>query len=214
MLAFAIFVSTPPSAAQRAETMHSSPVGEENVYKRVDDRELKLWVVKPAGWKASDRRPAVVFLHGGGGVGGNANQFNEHCRYLPTRGMACVQVQFRLLTKPDEPPTVCCRDANSAMRWVRSHAGKLGIDPRRIAAGAGSTGGHLAAVVGKAEGTDDPAEDQRHRTTIPEVAQVDHLAVRGEVRHIRRQVPHRQLIRCQVPHLVEKRNRFGRNIRW
>jgi acetyl esterase/lipase len=35
-------------------------------------------------------------------------------------------------------------DANAALRWVRRHAGKLGIDPHRIAAAGGSSGGHLA----------------------------------------------------------------------
>ena len=54
---------------------------------------------------------------------------------------------------------VCCNDAKSAIRYVRSHAAELGIDPRRIAAGGGSAGGHLAAFAGMVEGQDDPADD-------------------------------------------------------
>jgi acetyl esterase/lipase len=45
------------------------------------------------------------------------------------------------------------------MRWVRSKAGNLGIDPNRIASGGGSAGGHLAAVVGIMDGLDDPSDD-------------------------------------------------------
>jgi len=37
-------------------------------------------------------------------------------------------------------------DAKDAIRYVRSHAGDLGIDPDRIAAAGGSAGGHLAAA--------------------------------------------------------------------
>ena len=135
------------------------PVGKPYVYKMVDGRELKLYVVTPPDGKASDKRPAIVFFHGGGWVGGPLSQFNEHSRYLSTRGMVAVQVEYRLL-KGKDPPTVCCYDAKSAMRWVRSHAAELGIDPNRIASAGGSAGGHLAAMVGMVDGMEDPADDK------------------------------------------------------
>jgi acetyl esterase len=132
------------------------------VYKKVADRELKLYVAKPADWKSGDKRAALVFFHGGGWVGGGPAQFNEHSKYLVTRGLVCIQVQYRLLDgKSKEPPTVCVQDAKSAMRWVRSHASELGIDPQRIGAGGGSAGGHLAAFVGLVNGLDDPQDDQK-----------------------------------------------------
>jgi len=36
------------------------------------------------------------------------------------------------------------RAAKSAVRWIRKNAGRLGIDPERIAAGGGSAGGYLS----------------------------------------------------------------------
>jgi acetyl esterase len=136
------------------------PAGEPSVYKRVAGRELKLFIVKPDDWKAADQRPAIVFFHGGGWVGGAPTQFNQPSRYLAARGMVCVQVEYRLLeSKTTEPPLVCVQDAKSAMRWVRAHAPELGIDPQRIAAGGSSAGGHLAAFVGLVDGVDDPQDD-------------------------------------------------------
>lgn len=133
------------------------PVGEAHIYKVVGDRKLTLYVTKPDDWKASDTRPAIVFFHGGGWTGGSPGQFTEHSKYFASRGMVCVQIQYRLLDgKKSEPPVTCCRDAKSAMRWVRSRAAELGIDRKRIASGGGSAGGHLAAFVGMVEGTDDP----------------------------------------------------------
>ena len=138
----------------------AKPVGKEYVYKTVGDRELRLYVTKPDGWKSSDQRPAIVFFHGGGWVGGSPGQFTEHSKYLASRGMVCFQVEYRLLDKKSsDPPTNCCHDAKSAMRWVRSRAKEFGIDPDRIASGGGSAGGHLAAFVGTVDGTDDPQDD-------------------------------------------------------
>lgn len=154
VLATAIVVCTAITASA------AKPEGKEYVYKKVDGRELKIYVTKPADWKAGDTRPAVVFYHGGGWVGGSPGQFTEHSKYLASRGMVCFQVEYRLLNrKSSDPPTVCCHDAKSAMRWVRARAEEFGIDPDRIASGGGSAGGHLAAFVGIVEGTDDPGDD-------------------------------------------------------
>ena len=138
----------------------AKPEGKPHVYKTVGQRELTLYVTTPDDWKSSDRRPAIVFFHRGGWVGGRPGQFTEHSKYLASRGMVAVQVEYRLLDrKSNDPPTDCVHDAKSAMRWVRSRAGELGIDPTRIASGGGSAGGHLAAFVGMVEGIDDPQDD-------------------------------------------------------
>ena len=137
-----------------------APVGTAHVYKRVGDRELKLFIVAPTDAQPADRRAALVLFHGGSWVSGTPAQFNTQATYLASRGLVCVQVEYRLLDKTDKaPPVVCVRDAKSAMRWVRTHAAEFGLDPARIGAGGGSAGGHLAAFVGLVEGQDDPADD-------------------------------------------------------
>lgn len=131
-----------------------------HVYKKVADRELTLNTFNPPDWKAADQRPAIVFFHGGGWVGGSPKQFLKHCEYLASRGMVAIEADYRHIAKGDKgPPVDCVHDAKSAMRWVRGHAKELGIDPNRIAAGGGSAGGHLAAFVGMVDGLDDPADD-------------------------------------------------------
>lgn len=132
------------------------------LYKKVGDRELKLLVEKPADWKASDQRPAIVFFFGGGWVGGSPGQFQTQSEYLATRGMVGFRVEYRVIPKGDKgPPSVCCADAKSAIRYVRAHAAELGVDPKRIAAAGGSAGGHLAAFTGMVAGLDDPQDDPK-----------------------------------------------------
>jgi acetyl esterase/lipase len=148
-----------PVAAAAAEP-EAKPEGEPHVYKTVGDRKLTLYVTRPENWKPQDRRPAVVFFHGGGWVGGWPGQFTEHAGYLASRGLVAVQVEYRLLDRnSNDPPTVCVQDAKSAMRWVRGRAGELGVDPDRIASAGGSAGGHLAAAVGMIDALDDPQDD-------------------------------------------------------
>ena len=131
-----------------------------HVYKTVGERRLRLFVMTPPEHGPGDRRPAIVFYHGGGWVGGAPGQFTEHAKYLSVRGMVTVQVEYRLLArKSSDPPGVCIADAKSAMRWVRANAAKLGVDPDRIAAGGGSAGGHLAAAAAMLEGLDDTGDD-------------------------------------------------------
>ncbi|MEM7682882.1 MAG: alpha/beta hydrolase [Planctomycetota bacterium] len=138
----------------------AEPAGQPHVYKSVGGQDLVLYVTRPPGWRATDRRPAILFFHGGSWRGGAPGQFTHHATYLASRGMVAVQVQYRLLDKASsEPPTACVQDARSAMRWVRSRADELGIDPDRIASAGGSAGGHLAASLGMIEGHDDPEDD-------------------------------------------------------
>jgi acetyl esterase/lipase len=127
------------------------------VYKRIGDIELHLNVFPPDDSRS--RLPAIVFFHGGGWVHGDPGQFHPHCRYLADRGMVAVSAQYRLENAHGTPPYACVADGKSAMRWVRSHAEQLGIDPERLAAGGGSAGGHVAAATASLSGFGEDDED-------------------------------------------------------
>ena len=133
------------------------------VYKTVDNKgepeELKLQVFLPKGHQPSDSRPAAVFFHGGGWRGGTPNHMYPQCRYLALRGMVAISVQYRTINEFGTTPKECVKDGKSAMRWVRSHAAELGIDPSRIVAGGGSAGGHIAAATALVEAFDEAGED-------------------------------------------------------
>lgn len=144
------------TASGRTQT----PFGKEFAYRKAGDRDLRLYAVYPKDWKADDRRSAIVFFHHGSWIVGRTMQFNEHAKYLASRGMVAIQVEYRLLEREGkDPPIVCIEDARSSMRWVRNNAAMLGIDPNRIASGGGSAGGHLAAFVGMMNGFDAPGDD-------------------------------------------------------
>jgi acetyl esterase len=129
-------------------------------YKIIGGRELKLYVTRPADTPDKRQRACVVFFHGGGWTGGAPGQFTHHSRHLAEKGLVGIQVEYRLIpADTSESPAVCIADAKSAIRWVRSHAEDLGIDPGRVIGAGGSAGGHLAAATAFIDGFDDTAEN-------------------------------------------------------
>ena len=130
------------------------------VYKTIGDVKLSLYIFEPGvGPKAN--RPAIVFFFGGGWTNGSPAQFESQCRYLAARGMVAITADYRVDSRHHVKPTACVADAKSALRWVRTNAARLGLDPKRIAAGGGSAGGHLAAAIATLPDFDEPGEDRK-----------------------------------------------------
>ena len=128
-------------------------------YKQVGEAKLFLHAFNPKGHKASNRRPAIVFFFGGGWNGGTPKQFDPHCRYLASRGMVAITAEYRVKSRNKTTPFECVKDGKSAIRWVRENAGKLGVDAKRVAAGGGSAGGHVAAATGNCPGLEEEGEN-------------------------------------------------------
>jgi acetyl esterase/lipase len=126
---------------QEGDGIHSS-----YIYKTVGDEKLELFVATPPGHTTSAQAPAIVLFHGGGFKSGTVSQFQSQSEHLARRGMVAIRVRYRLTSAAGVEVQDCVEDAISAMRWVREHAPKLGVDPNRIASGGGSAGGYLAAA--------------------------------------------------------------------
>ena len=130
-----------------------------HVYKSIGGVELRLHVFPPAK-KTSSRVPVILFFFGGGWTMGGVEQFVEQSKYLAQRGMVAIVADYRVFGRHKTGPFEAVADAKSAIRWVRSHAKALGVDPKRIAAAGGSSGGHLALSTAVFEGFDEKDEDK------------------------------------------------------
>ncbi|MES2390978.1 MAG: alpha/beta hydrolase [Acidobacteriota bacterium] len=146
--------------AARVPVATKVPVGTKVVYESIGGQDLSLYVIGPSGQGAGAKRPAMLFFHGGAWVGGPLNEFDRQAEYLAGRGVVCIQVEYRFAERgPEGTIRPSVQDAKSAMRWVRAHAGELGIDPHRVGASGGSAGGQLAAYLGMMTGEDNPGDD-------------------------------------------------------
>jgi acetyl esterase/lipase len=109
--------------------------------------QLDLWVPE------SSTPPAlVVWIHGGGWMIGDRRYLPETLRpnqlfdALLRAGLAVATIDYRLALEAPFPAQL--HDAKAAIRYLRAHAGELGIDTGRIGVWGESAGGHLAALVG------------------------------------------------------------------
>jgi acetyl esterase/lipase len=115
-------------------------------------RPLELDLFLPAETDAPV--PVVVFLHGGGWRLGSRHTAGPMYRgvrptpfeRLAQAGIAVASVDYRLSGEETFPAQL--HDAKAAVRWLRTRADELGIDPGRIAAWGESAGGHLAELLG------------------------------------------------------------------
>jgi acetyl esterase len=157
-------LAVPVSFAQETETIKPAPKLRKHsravIYKTVGQRQLELFVFEPKGLKASDRRPCFLAIHGGGWGGGNSLWTDKFAKYFADRGMVGISLDYRLYSpKSGVSVADCVRDTRSAMRYLRTHASELGIDPEKIVVAGVSAGGHLAAATALFDGVDEAGED-------------------------------------------------------
>lgn len=148
------------ASVSKEVTPLSLPGSEPFVFRKVKEVELRLHVVKPTGWKKSERRVCFVSFFGGGWSGGSPERSVGWAKWAAAQGMVGVAPDYRTRGRFQGTPEDCVADGRAALRWVVEHAEELGIDPEKIVCHGGSAGGHVAAwsaISKPGPGADDPA---------------------------------------------------------
>lgn len=134
------------------------PGTETFIYREGQPEPRRLFVVKPAGWKAGDRRPALLFFFGGGWTTGTPASSIFWAKFAAELGIVGIAPDYRTKGRNDVSPLSSVADCRAALHWVQEHAAELGLDPARIAVGGNSAGGHVAlwtAITHAPPGSDD-----------------------------------------------------------
>lgn len=141
-------------AAGRPSSQPARPVTAPPVPKGVDERQVPgnhgqppvtVYVVNPSSTNAAPRG-AILYIHGGGFIGGDARDNLRALQVLATR-LDCMiaSVQYRLAPATRFPGAL--EDNYAALKWLHANAVALGIDPARIAVMGESAGGGHAAML-------------------------------------------------------------------
>lgn len=114
-------------------------------YKNLGQLDIKADVY---GAAVGESRPVVVWIHGGGLIGGHRENVDKRVRdAMLAAGCVFVSIDYRLAPETKLPLIIA--DVEDAFRWVREHGPALfGADPERIGVAGGSAGGYLTLVAG------------------------------------------------------------------
>ncbi|KUI64430.1 Pyrethroid hydrolase Ces2a [Cytospora mali] len=139
-----------PMQAKQNEK-YAGQVKAEKAIKYGPDARNRLDVYTPVNPGASEGsgKPVVVFIHGGGLVGGDNNATpNIHANignYFTSKGCITCLVTYRLAFQGGHFPNGA-EDVAAALRWVRTNISTYGGDPDRVVALGQSAGGHHLAT--------------------------------------------------------------------
>lgn len=132
----------------------------------LDDRVPYLVAFPAVG---DPRAPALLVLPGGG-YSFRSEKLDglDVARWFSEQGVAAFVLNYRVA--PYRYP-IPLDDARRAMRWLRAHAEREGIDPERLGVMGASAGGHLAALLATERGdgqpsSDDPVERESSRPRV------------------------------------------------
>lgn len=106
-------------------------------------QKLDLYI--PDG--ATSTTPLIVWVHGGGWVGGDkALAMNAFQLRYARDGYAMASLNYRLSSEAIFPAQIY--DCKAAIRWLRANAAQYNIDVTRIGVWGSSAGGHLVSLLG------------------------------------------------------------------
>jgi acetyl esterase/lipase len=108
-----------------------------------DEPDMLLDLHRPAS--ALGPLPLVLWVHGGGFVGGSKDELADYLRLVASNGYAVAAPRYSLAPEHRYPAPP--RQVLQALAHLASNAERLGIDPERIALAGDSAGAHIAAQV-------------------------------------------------------------------
>jgi len=133
-----------PEATWAAHAANQYRVFPNLTYLTANNYEAKLDIYQRRD--AAGPQPTLIYIHGGGWVGGSKESSLMSLMPWFEMGWNVVNVEYRLGRVSLAPAAV--EDCLCALRWVAAHAKNYDIDAARLVVTGESAGGHLSLTTG------------------------------------------------------------------
>src|SRR3954451_8957581 len=144
-----LYELSPPEARKvlddvQAEPIEKLPVEDRWITVPADVGDVRVRIVRPPG--AAGTLPAILYMHGGGWVLGNAHTHDRLVRELAVgTGAAVVFVEYD--RSPEAHYPVAIEQGYATAQWIVREGRANGLDPKRIAVAGDSVGGGMTAAL-------------------------------------------------------------------
>jgi acetyl esterase len=144
-----IYELTPDEARKvlddvQAEPIDKLPVDERWIAVPAEVGDVRVRIVRPPD--ADGTLPAILYMHGGGWVLGNANTHDRLVRELAVgTGAAVVFVEYD--RSPEAHYPVAIEQGYATAQWIVREGAANALDPERIAVAGDSVGGGMTAAL-------------------------------------------------------------------
>jgi acetyl esterase/lipase len=128
----------------QAAPIDKPDVAEEWITVRAEVGDVRVRIVKPVA--APAHLPAILYVHGGGWILGNAATHDRLVRELAVGAEAAV-VFVEYDRSPEARHPVAIEQAYATARWIVAEGRAKGLDAGRLAVAGDSVGGNMAAVL-------------------------------------------------------------------
>ncbi len=132
------------------------------IYKRVDGQNLQLHIFYPEGYSADSKEKYRVALsiYGGGLKTGRLEWGYDYAKFMTSMGYVGIAMEYRLADEMNVSALDCIKDANSAVRWIRTYAEEINVDPEQVLAIGFSAGGYLSITTAMFPQFKEESEDE------------------------------------------------------
>ena len=128
----------------QAAPIEKLPIDEEWITVPASVGDVRVRIVRPRG--ATGTLPAVLYMHGGGWVLGNANTHDRLVRELAVGARAAV-VFVEYTPSPEAHYPVAIEQGYATAQWIVRDGATKGLDAARMAVAGESVGGNMAAAL-------------------------------------------------------------------
>ena len=105
-----------------------------------------IWRYYPRKVMRKPDKPALMFIHGGGWVGGTPYTVENFCRFIAEQAEAVVfNIDYALA--PEQKYPIGFKDCWCALKHIYDHAEEYKIDKNKIAVSGDSAGGNLTCAL-------------------------------------------------------------------